>query len=59
VISKVKPRKNPTIVSVNDEAGPSIAIPGETTVRTIQAIVVNLSGVPPKEVSPKKLLVSL
>jgi hypothetical protein len=44
---------------MNDEAGPSIAIPGETTVRTIQAIVVNLCGVPPKEVSPKKLLVSL
>jgi hypothetical protein len=59
VQSKVKPSKNPTIKSVQDEAGPSTTILGETYVPTIQAIVVNLYGVPPGDVSPKKLLISL
>jgi hypothetical protein len=59
VASKVKPRKDPTVLPQIDGGGPSTAIPAETSVPAIQAIVVNLCGVPPDEVSPKKLLASL
>jgi hypothetical protein len=59
VASKVKPMKDPTILLKIDDDGPSNATPAETLVPTIQAIAVNLCGVPPDEVSPKKLLASL
>jgi hypothetical protein len=59
VASKVKPRKDPTVLLKIDDGGPSNAIPVETSVPAIQAIAVNLCGVPPDDVSTNKLLAPL
>jgi hypothetical protein len=70
VKSKVKPRKNPmmtvtdgkavdkVIVHSSDDSSNSNA-PPHTPISVIQSIGVNLCGVPPEELSPKKLLANL
>jgi hypothetical protein len=62
VVSKVKPRKTPTMREVNSQTGDSSSTASEmmdipaTPVPVIQSIGINLCGVPPEELSPEKLL---
>jgi hypothetical protein len=62
VVSKVKPRKTPTMREVNSQTGDSSSTASKmmdipaTPVPVIQSIGINLCGVPPEELSPEKLL---
>jgi hypothetical protein len=61
VKSKVKPRKNPTIqrATADASATTSTTVPADTPIHVLQAVGINLCGIPPDKVSPKKLLSSL
>jgi hypothetical protein len=63
VKSKVKPRKNPTIQRATADASAtattSTTVPADTPIPVLQAVGINLCGIPPDKVSPKKLLSSL
>jgi hypothetical protein len=68
--SKVKPRKSPVnSVSVTKDSSASAEVDdgrlvttepaGPTPIPVLQSIAINLCGVPPEELSPKKLLAKL
>jgi hypothetical protein len=70
VKSKVKPRKNPMMTATDGKTGDKVIVhssddssnsnaPPHTPISVIQSIGVNLCGVPPEELSPKKLLANL
>jgi hypothetical protein len=66
--SKVKPRKNPVMLAPVEDDVPElpekeqalvIASDNTTPIPVLQSIGINLCGVPPEDLSPKKLLVKL